>query len=78
MLILNIAILDCTEYEMPLTAGSREAEAILAEKRAREEFIEAKTRRASTEELERKRDAWMKATQNRKDLAIFVAGAKAG
>jgi hypothetical protein len=74
MLILNIAILDCTEYEMPLTAGSREAEAILAEKRAREEFIEAKTRRASAEELEQKRDAWVKATQNRKDLALNVIG----
>jgi hypothetical protein len=54
---------------MPLTAGSPEAEAILAEKRAREEFIEARTRRASAEEIEKKRDAWIKATQARKDLA---------
>jgi hypothetical protein len=33
---------------MPLAAGSPESEAILAEKRAREEFLEAKTRRASS------------------------------
>ena len=67
---LSITIADCAEYLMPLTAGSPEAEAMLAEKRAREEFIEAKTRRASAEELEKKRDAWMRASQNRKDLAV--------
>jgi hypothetical protein len=50
------------------------AEAMLAEKQARAEFIEAKTRRASAEEIEEKRDAWIKATQNRKDLAVDVMG----
>jgi hypothetical protein len=59
---------------MTLTAASPEAEAILAEKRARQEFIEAKTRRASTEEIEQKRDAWIKATQNRKDLIVNAVG----
>jgi hypothetical protein len=43
---------------MPLTAGSAEAEAILAEKRAREEFIEAKTRRASGEGISRQTEKY--------------------
>jgi hypothetical protein len=59
---------------MPLTVGSPEAEAILAEKRAREEFLEAKSRRACADEIEKKRDAWMRATQNRKGLAVNVMG----
>ena len=59
---------------MSLTAESSVAEAILAEKRAREEFIQAKMRRVTPEELEKKRDAWKMATQNRKDLAGNVNG----
>jgi hypothetical protein len=59
---------------MPLTVGSPEADSILAEKRAREEFIEAKTRRASAEEMEKKRDAWIKASQRRKELAAGSIG----
>jgi hypothetical protein len=59
---------------MPLAIGSPEAEAILAEKQARDEFIEAKTRRASAEEIDNKRDAWIRASQNRKELAVNVIG----
>jgi hypothetical protein len=59
---------------MPLTVGSPEAEALLAEKQARTAFIEAKARQASAEEMEQKRDAWMRATQHRKDLAVNALG----
>lgn len=59
---------------MNLTLRSAEAEAILAERQAREEFLQAKTRRSSTEEIEQKRDAWIRATQNRKDLAANAIG----
>ncbi len=54
---------------MPLILGSPEAEAKLAEKRARDDFLQAKLRRANAEEIEQKRDAWIKASQNRKEHA---------
>jgi len=54
--------------------GRLEAEAILAEKNARDEFCNAKTCRASAEETGQKRDAWIKASENRKKLAVNVRG----
>ena len=59
---------------MRLTVEPTETELILAEKHARDEFRKAKIRQASAEELEQKRDAWMKATQKRKELARNPTG----